>query len=221
MTIDPANSDLPTCFGEITNSLKKLIYNLTTPTVSYEYPVVTTAGSTVTGVTSRNISSVSEVTETIFVYKGTLAANPIIAVFNGDEFPSSVTLASTISANSSMLTSILTTSKTSIAGPTPSVTSSPSGEQGILSSKAKAGIGVGVVLGVCAMLALSFLFYRSRKRKKPGDRSTSGGERPISNNMQMKTVELSNDAMRDYELPDSSRQELEEHHAVAEAHDQS
>ena len=165
---------------------------------------MTTAGSTVTSIVSLNSSSISEVTETIFVYAGIAAANPIIAVFQSDEFPSSVTLASTTSANSSML-----------------VTSSPSGEQGALSSGTKAGIGIGVALGVCAMVALGFLIYRSRKRKTAGERSTSGGERPTSNNEQTKPEELSNDAMRDHELPDSSRQELEVRHAVAEAHDQS
>ena len=188
---------------------------------------MTTAGSTVTSAFDLNILYVSEVTETIFVYTGELAADPIIAILTGDESPSSVTLASTTSANSSMLTSSKTSitgptpSKTSIAGPIPSVATSPSEKQGTLSSGAKAGIGVGVALGVCAMVALGFLIYRSRKRKATGDRSTSGTERPKRNNKQMEPAELSNDAMRNRELPDNSRQELEEHHAVAEAHDQS
>ena len=188
------------CSGEITSSLKKFSYNITTPTVSYE-----------------DTESVSEVDETIFVYRGYFAAEPTNLVFEDVEISSSVTLASTTSANSSMLTS----SQTSINGPIPSVAASPSGQQGTLSSGAKAGIGVGVALGVCVMVALGFLIYRSRKRKTAGERSTSGGERPKSNSKQMKPEELSDDAMRDHELPDSSRQELEEHHAVAEAHDQS
>ena len=175
---------------------------------------MTTAGSTVTSVIFLNSSFVSEVTETIYIYKGSFAAEPITLVFEDVEISSSVTLASTTSANSSMLTS----SQTSITGPIPSVAASPSVKQGTLSSGAKAGIGVGVALGVCAMVALGFLIYRSRKRKTAGGKSTSGGERPKSNNMQMQTAELSYDAMRDRELPDSSRQELEEHHAVAETH---
>ena len=71
------------------------------------------------------------------------------------------------------------------------------------------------------MLALGFLIYRSRKRKTASDRSTSGGERPKSNTKQMKYEEISTEAMRDHELPDSSRQELEEHHAAPGARDQS
>ena len=69
------------------------------------------------------------------------------------------------------------------------------------------------------MVVLSFAIYRARKRKTISDRSTSGAERPKRNTKQTEPAELSNDAMRDHELPNSSRQELDEHHAVAEAHD--
>ena len=71
------------------------------------------------------------------------------------------------------------------------------------------------------MVALSFLIYRSRKRKTTADRSTSEGEMPKSNNKHKKPEELSNDAMRDHELPNSSRQELDEHHAAAGTRNQS
>ena len=71
------------------------------------------------------------------------------------------------------------------------------------------------------MVALSFLIYRSRKRKTTGDRSAFGAERPKRNTKQTEPAELSNDAMREPELPDSSRQELEGHHAAAEACGQS
>ena len=114
-----------TCIGTITNSLKKFTYNITLPVISDKITTVTTPGSTITSFVSLNISSVYEVTETTFIYKGEFAANTTTAFFKDDEFPSSVTLASTTSANSSVLTS----SKTSITGPTPSVTSSPSGER--------------------------------------------------------------------------------------------
>jgi len=181
------------------------------------YSTAITAGSTVTPPVSPNISYFRERTETIFVYTGMLAANPVIVQLKDNEIPSSVTLASTTNANSTMLIS----SKTSTTGPTSSVASLPSSEQGILSSGVKAGIGVGVALGVCAIVALSFLTYRLRKRRTAGDVSTSGWERPELSNKPIETKELSNDAMKAHELPDSSRQELNGHHAVAEGHDQS
>lgn len=176
-----------------------------------------TAGSTVTLPVSTNILYYGRRTETIFVYTGMLAADPVIVQLKDNEIPSSVTLASTTNANSSMLIS----SKTSTTGPTSSVASSPSSEQGILSSGVKAGIGVGVALGVCAIVALGYLTYRLRKHRTAGDVSTSAWERPELSNKPMETEELSNDAMKAHELPDSSRQELSGHHAVAEGHDQS
>lgn len=64
-----------------------------------------TAGFAVTRLVSHNLSYVTERTETIFVYTGMLTADPVIVQFEDNEIASSVTLASTINANSSMLIS--------------------------------------------------------------------------------------------------------------------
>ena len=179
--------------GTLTNSFKTYIYDSTGP------------------------STVTETSETIFVYTGTVAANPLLVQFKDGEIPSSATLASTTGTNSLMHLP----SQTSTMGPTSTGASSPSSKQGGLSSGAKAGIGVGVALGVCAIAALCFFIYRLRKRKTTNDRSMSGLERPELGDKPMEAQELSTDASKARELPDSSRQELNGPHAVGERQEQS
>ncbi len=100
----------------------------------------------------------------------------------------------------------------------------PSEQEG-LSSGAKAGIGVGVPLGICALVLLGFLFFRrSRKRKSTGDEGTPGWRTPELSNEPMEVKELSddarrvqelgNDAVETSELQSGPRAERADHHAT-------
>lgn len=188
----------------------KLTYSSTWSGWTYAYSTMLIAGLTTPPLVSSPIGKSVESSETIFVYTGMLAADAIIVNFEDNELSTSVALASPTSANASPLTS----SKTSSTGPTSSAAPSPPGEQGNLSSGAKAGIGVAAALGVCAVATFGLLIYRSRKRNMIRGSSAPGWERRELSNEPVEAKELSNDAMTARELPDSSRPELNGHHGV-------
>lgn len=107
----------------------------------------------------------------------------------------------------------------------PAANQQSTSDQESLSSGAEAGIGVGVPLGVCALVLVGFLFFRrSRKRKSTRDEGTPGWRTPELSNepMEVKELsdvtrrvqELSNDAMETPGLPTGPRPERAEHYAI-------
>ncbi|KAL8924707.1 MAG: hypothetical protein Q9208_003897 [Pyrenodesmia sp. 3 TL-2023] len=177
---------------------------------------MSTAGPTSTTEVSFNTTSTTERVETVFVYSGALGANPIVVTTQEDKMSTGVPVASTTSVNALTLTSVAP----------PAASEQGTSNKEALSSGAKAGIGVGVASGVCALASLGlFLLYRSRKRKAMRSESSPGWQKPELSNKPMEAKELgdntrevkelSNDAMEAQELPSSPRPEVSAHRIVA------
>ena len=180
-----------------------ITYNSTWTATTSAYSTMYPGGSTSSGYVPSTKTSVYETTQTIFVYAGTRVAKPIILHYIQDE--SSESLPTTSTNSDSPLTP---TSSNSVSYRPPTIDTPSATQQKGLSSGAKAGIGVGVVLGVCALLLLGFLLYRLRKRRTTRGGSTPRPRTPELSNEPMEVKELSNDTMRASELPSSPRPEM-------------
>ena len=185
-------------------------YNSTVLEENYTYFRASTTGDLITSTASKPWTTATELSQTVFVYAGILAADPIVVEYKDNELSASVTLADPSSSNSSSLAPSKTSSITSVTSTAPSTPS----QRGGLSSGAKAGVGAGVAVGVCAIIAVILLIYRSRKRRIIRGNSIPRQERPELSDKPMKAEELSSDAMKARELPDSSPQELDRQHAT-------
>lgn len=198
-----------------------ITYNSTYTVSRSDYSEITTAVPTSSTYIPFNETSTTERVETIFVYRASLAAHPVIRTLKQDEISTGVPVATTASASPLTLTSVA-----------PSATSErgTSNQEG-LSSGTKAGIGIGVALGVCALVSLCLFFlYRSRKRKTTRGENSPGWRTPELSNKPMEVKELSddtmgvkelsNDAIKAQELPSNPRPEVNKHQTVAQGRDE-
>lgn len=134
------------CTGSFSSSLMSLAYR-TTITTTTDILVSTDVSRTQAYWLTTPATITSDISTNTFVYYGILSAQPFVAVFKQEEIPQTVTSAPPSSTSGGPYTSTPPSNPTSSSA---------------LTIGAKAGIGVGAVLGVLLLIGLGVLFHRRR-----------------------------------------------------------
>lgn len=176
----PTLRDVPTCSGSIETTLLSLTYNTTSTYATSNCSFV--SASSYATCSTYNTTSLVSVTSTTYAYGASFQAAPIIVHQKSGDIPVQTPALTTTST----LPPTGTGSQASETSPLSPTTS----HQGGLSTSAKAGIGVGVPLGVCVIVALLFMLYLRRKQNA----STGQWDQAELSNESVEPKELSNES---------------------------